>query len=158
MSFLLHKYNAPMDYSDNTIGEAVDIEKIFSEYFQNVKILLRKYENNVSKTNQKVQKHDEEMLLRLRECKDKVRNALNDDFDTPKAMQNLKELVKECNKYMAGSGAAVVSGSECEISTVILMSVAKYITYMMKVSACLLEQLQLTLNFLRCIVLVRFLD
>lgn len=35
--FLLHKYNAPMDYSDATMQQAISIEKIFSEFFHNIK-------------------------------------------------------------------------------------------------------------------------
>ena len=41
--FLLHKYNAPMDYGDGTMTQAVNIEKIFSEFFHNVKATLRRY-------------------------------------------------------------------------------------------------------------------
>ena len=40
--FLLHKYNAPMDYGDGTMNQAVSIEKIFTEFFHNVKALLRR--------------------------------------------------------------------------------------------------------------------
>jgi cysteinyl-tRNA synthetase len=40
--FILHKYNDPMDYGDNTLNQAVNYEKIFSEYFHNVKAVLRR--------------------------------------------------------------------------------------------------------------------
>lgn len=41
MCFLLHKYNAPMDYGDNTMTHAVEREKVFSDFFLNVKATLR---------------------------------------------------------------------------------------------------------------------
>jgi cysteinyl-tRNA synthetase len=40
--FLLHKYNEPMDYGDNTMTQAVNIERIFNEFFLNIKAVLRR--------------------------------------------------------------------------------------------------------------------
>ena len=39
---ILHKYNDPMDYDFNSMTQAANIEKIFSEYFHNVKAILRR--------------------------------------------------------------------------------------------------------------------
>ena len=39
--FSLHKYNSPMDYSDNTLAQVVVLEKSFVEFFHNVKALFR---------------------------------------------------------------------------------------------------------------------
>lgn len=41
--FLLHKYNAPMDYGDSTMSHALSVEKVFVEFFHNVKVILRRY-------------------------------------------------------------------------------------------------------------------
>ena len=40
--FLLHKYNATMDYGDSTMNQAIIIEKIFVEFFHNIKAVLRR--------------------------------------------------------------------------------------------------------------------
>ena len=40
--FILHKYNDPMDYDFNSMTQAANIEKIFSEYFHNIKAILRR--------------------------------------------------------------------------------------------------------------------
>lgn len=40
--FLLHKYNTPMDYGDDAMSGALAAEKIFSEFFHNVKAALRR--------------------------------------------------------------------------------------------------------------------
>jgi cysteinyl-tRNA synthetase len=40
--FLLHKYNATMDYGDSTMNQAITIEKIFVEFFHNIKAVLRR--------------------------------------------------------------------------------------------------------------------
>lgn len=41
MCFLLHKWNTTMNYSDGAMEEAKAKEKVFTEFFQNVKALLR---------------------------------------------------------------------------------------------------------------------
>lgn len=41
MCFLLHKWNTTMNYSDGAMEEAKAKEKVFAEFFQNVKALLR---------------------------------------------------------------------------------------------------------------------
>ena len=113
--FLLHKYNSPMDYGDNTMTEAVSIEKTFTEYFHNVKALLRQLG---SKGSQKVGDKEKRFLNFLEETKVAVTAALMDDFDTPVAVTHLTALIRESNKY-------------CEldnISTVMIGNVARYIT------------------------------
>ena len=137
--FLLHKYNAPMDYSDATMTQAVNIEKIFAEYFHNVKALLRRL-GDVSSTSQYVGPAEEAMFEQLEATKSQVRSALLDDFDTPSAVSFLAELVKECNKYMEkGTGSAGGSSGESTtaavvnpISSVVLTSVAKFVTSILR--------------------------
>jgi cysteinyl-tRNA synthetase len=43
LCFLLHKYNSPMDYGDATMSQALAVERIFSEFFHNVKARIRRY-------------------------------------------------------------------------------------------------------------------
>lgn len=47
--FLLHKYNTPMDYGDDAMSGALAAEKIFSEFFHNVKAALRRTTARVRK-------------------------------------------------------------------------------------------------------------
>ena len=115
--FLLHKYNDPMEYGDKSMTNAVHIEHIFAEFFHNVKALLRRMSTY---GNQKFAELELNMSNFLEESKVNVRTALMDDFDTPKAIGSLLELVKKCNKYM----------EESNISTVVLSSAARYLTEM----------------------------
>ncbi len=119
--FLLHKYNAPMDYGDNTMTEAVNIEKIFSEYFHNVKAILRRLGSD---GGQYVGPREKNLLNILTEAKKAVFDALMDDFDTPVAVSVLVTLVRDCNRYM--------ESSDGEISSVVLSSIARYITSVLK--------------------------
>jgi len=118
--FLMHKYNSPMDYGDNTMTEAVSAEKTFTEYFHNVKAALRQ---SGAKGQQKVAVKEKALLNQLEACKVAVTAALMDDFDTPLAVTLLAALVKDSYKYCEAEG---------EISSVILGSVARYITSMLR--------------------------
>ena len=120
--FLLHKYSSPMDYSDGTMTQAVNIEKIFSEYFHNMKAVLRRLGISGS---QYLSVKEHSLITHLEHAKLSVNDALMDDFDTPKALTALLELIRESNKYSEGDGSL--------ISTALLSNVARYITTILKV-------------------------
>lgn len=120
--FLLHKYNSPMDYSDGTMSQAVNIEKIFSEYFHNVKAVLRRL--GVSGT-QYLSPKEHALITSLETAKVAVNDALMDDFDTPSAVTALLELLRESNRYSEADGSLV--------STSVLSTVARYVTSILKV-------------------------
>ena len=48
LCFLMHKYNAPMDYGDNTMSHALNTEKTFVEFFRNIKDVLQ--DGNITNT------------------------------------------------------------------------------------------------------------
>jgi cysteinyl-tRNA synthetase len=123
--FLLHKYNASMDYSEGSMTQAVNTEKSFVEFFHNVKALLRST-GPVTSSPQHIGAADELLMARLEESKQAVRAALLDDLDTPKAVASLLDLVKAGNKYMESESAATTS-------TIVLLAVGRYITHLFKV-------------------------
>jgi cysteinyl-tRNA synthetase len=125
--FLLHKYNDTMDFGDNTMGEAVAIEKIFSEFFHKCKAVLRRLGSDKA---QYVGEREGTMLNALESAKTKVRAALLDDFDIPGAIDSLRELVKETNKYL----------EENVVSSVVLSSAARYITSVLRVLGLVNDQ------------------
>ena len=118
--FVLHKYNEPMDYGDGSMNHAVSIDKIFSEFFHNVKAVLRRLGSDGP---QHVGDSEQFLLLALEEGKAGVRMALMDDFDTPKATGVLLELIRECNRYMEQEGG---------MSSVILGNVSRFITTILR--------------------------
>ena len=122
LCFLLHKYNAPMDYGDNTMTESVNIEKILVEYFHNVKAVLRRLGNAGS---QYVGPREKDLLNALTEAKKSVYNALMDDFDTPVATNYLVALIRDSNRYVESAGST-------PLSSVVLGSVARYVTSVLK--------------------------
>ena len=119
--FVLHKYNEPMDYGDGSMNYAVSIDKIFSEYFHNVKAVLRRLGLDGP---QHVGEAEMVLLKSLEEAKGGVRASLLDDFDTPKSVTFLLELVRECNRYL--------DNDDKGISTIIITNVARYITSILR--------------------------
>jgi cysteinyl-tRNA synthetase len=78
--FLLYKYNAPMDYSEDVMVLVTSIERSFVEYFTNVKTALRSLP-----TSGPAKWSSREIALAsvVDHAKARVRAALCDDFDTP---------------------------------------------------------------------------
>jgi cysteinyl-tRNA synthetase len=113
--FLLHKYNEPMEYSDNTMNNAVDIEKIFSEFFHKVKAVLRRIG---TQRRQHLDESELKLSADLEQTKADVHTALMDDFDTPRAVNRLKDLVNKSNRYIDGNN----------ISSILLSRIGRYLT------------------------------
>ena len=122
--FLLHKYNAPMDYGDNTMSHAMSIEKIFTEFFHNVKAVLR--EGKITDV-QRWDSNARELQLAIEKSTNAVDDALKDDFDTPVCMSALADLVKATNLYLDGC----VGDKRVPVNLVV-RNAAKFITKIFK--------------------------
>lgn len=126
--FLLHKYNITMDYGDNTMSHALVTEKLFTEFFHNVKAVLRQQQQLQQKEYQfpKWNAAAFQLQLVLQESQDKLDAALKDDFDTATAMQVLVDLVKATNLYLQqeSGGCPVV---------LVVSNVARYITRILQI-------------------------
>ena len=110
-----------MDYGDGSMNHAVSIDKIFSEYFHNVKAVLRRLGLDGP---QHVGEAEMALLKSMEEAKGGVRASLLDDFDTPKSVTFLLDLVRECNRYLEKDDKG--------ISTIIITNVARYITSILR--------------------------
>lgn len=104
MCFLLHKYNAPMDYGDNTMAHAVERERLFSNFFGNVRVVLRGVPLTRPQSWDDRAKDLEREILRVKTAVDA---ALRDDFDTPEVMAALADLVKSVNLYLENNDRVV---------------------------------------------------
>ena len=118
--FLMHKYNEPMDYDTNVMFQAIDVEKRVSEFFHSVKSLLRKDKFD----KEFIGKEENRLLDFFEKSKVKVRYSMLDDFDTPKVVSLLLDLIKACNIYLH----AVDTTSAC-----IIFSTASYIDYILSI-------------------------
>jgi len=94
--FLLHKYNTPMDYGDNTMQHALEVEKRLTEFFHNAKTVCRHlFAGPQMWTDAATQLQTDCM-----DAQTVVHEALQNDFDTPTVVQTLLDLIKQTNVYM----------------------------------------------------------
>lgn len=79
--FLLHDWRGTLDYSERTMGEAVDVEKSFNEFFLTVKSELQRA-STAPDAFVKLADADSALLGALDSCKRAVHLALCDSIDT----------------------------------------------------------------------------
>lgn len=97
--FLLHNWDSLMNYTtEKSMPEAVEKERQFSEFFKNVKAILRQC--NIKTTVQKWSARDYELNEILTKAQTTVHARLADNFDTAEAVKSLSELVTATNTYL----------------------------------------------------------
>lgn len=130
LCFLMHKYNAPMDYGDNTMQHAIVVEKTFVEFFHNVKAALRNANAATlpAAGHQKWGEREKGLSQALTDGKACVEAALKDDFDTPAAMTALLDLMKACNLYMEAC-----ERDQHSVVSLLLKNCALYVTKILNV-------------------------
>jgi len=123
MLFLLHQWHTTMNYSpEESFPEAIKKDDQFAEFFKNVKATLRQC--NVNETSQKWGDKDFVLDAALSAKDSAVREALCDNFDTPKAIHELSELVTATNIYL--------SQPPSEIKIPLVRSVSRFIFKILK--------------------------
>ena len=115
--FLRTKYNAPMDYGDDTMAPTLDLERRFVEFFHNAKAFLR---TKTLKESQAWSSQTVALQKALIDSQNKVDEALRDDFDTPACINILYDLVKATNVYMESPSGETIG--------LVVRNVASYIT------------------------------
>ncbi|XP_028403156.1 cysteine--tRNA ligase, cytoplasmic-like [Dendronephthya gigantea] len=127
LAFLLHSWYSTLDYSENVLKEAVQVEKTFNDFFLAVKDILRKPEV-VSATRHNYHGAEKDLERSFHEKKCDVHSALCDSIDTPTALAQMQSLVKLTNIYIASKKQANESPNHQ-----LLENIAKYITDMLRV-------------------------
>jgi cysteinyl-tRNA synthetase len=123
MLFLLHQWHTTMNYSpEESFPEAIKKEDQFAEFFKTVKATLRQC--NVNETSQKWTEKDFALDAALSAKDHAVREALCDNFDTPKAIHELSELVTATNIYL--------SQPPTEIKIPLVRSVSRFVFHILK--------------------------
>ncbi|XP_048585509.1 cysteine--tRNA ligase, cytoplasmic-like isoform X2 [Nematostella vectensis] len=127
LAFLLHTWNATLDYSQNVIREAEQVEKLFNGFFLAVKDILRKPEVKAPGSHN-YHELEKDLQSKFHEKKDGVHQALCDSIDTPGALRHMQDLVKLSNIYISNKKQRNESANKQ-----LLEGVAKYITQMLKI-------------------------
>ncbi|CAG2120101.1 unnamed protein product, partial [Medioppia subpectinata] len=106
-AFLLHSWKETLDYSDNTMSDAIQYEKFANvwpdttqtplrEFFLTVKDLIRTSDASIVKWTQK----EHQLNQKFQESIDSVDTSLCDNIDTRSACEHIRRLIAASNSYL----------------------------------------------------------
>lgn len=127
LAFLLHSWKDTLDYSENTMQDAVQYEKFLNEFFLSVKNLIRG--RSFIDPNDFIKFSQDEVDLNdvFHQQRQSVHKALCDNVDTRTALDNIRILVTTANSYIAKKRG------ESTMNCLLLKNIAKYVTKIMRV-------------------------
>ncbi|EGC32761.1 hypothetical protein DICPUDRAFT_155256 [Dictyostelium purpureum] len=125
MFFILHKYDKAMNYSSESMGYAIEMEKTFVEFFHTVKQLIR---DSPLSNPQFWENAEKDLEKYLQHTKAEVHRFLMDNFNTSDALKALSELVSKTNVYLRDCNAQKKNPRINLVQTV-----AEYVTYIFNV-------------------------
>jgi cysteinyl-tRNA synthetase len=121
--FLIHTWSTLMNYTtEKSLPEAVNKERKFTEFFRQVKAATR--QTTLQAQSQKWTPVDEQLSQALSKTQRDVREALCDSFDTPRAVNELSNLVSLANTYL--------QLPQPEIKEPLVRQVSKYVFFILK--------------------------
>uniref|UniRef100_A0A8B9L9Y6 Cysteine--tRNA ligase, cytoplasmic n=1 Tax=Astyanax mexicanus TaxID=7994 RepID=A0A8B9L9Y6_ASTMX len=126
LAFLMHSWKDTLDYSNNTMESAIQYEKFMSEFFLNVKDILRT-PTDITGQFEKWEAEEIELNKSFYEKKEAVHEALCDNIDTRSALEEMRALVSQSNAYVAARKSAKLLPNR-----MLLQSIAHYLTDMFK--------------------------
>ncbi|XP_065206637.1 cysteine--tRNA ligase, cytoplasmic isoform X2 [Planococcus citri] len=125
-AFLLHSWKDTLDYSDNTMEMALTYEKLFNEFFLNVKDLTKGTNDEIGCSSfTKWSSLEFKLNQKFVDTQQAVHKALCDNIDTRTTLEALRDCITQCNIY--------VKDSERNINAILLKNIAMYITKLMQV-------------------------
>ncbi len=98
--FLMHTWNATMDYKETSMEGALAVEKTLVNFFANIDALIRQNKDNFGE-NHSFREDEKALMEYLFNIQNKVHSALLDSFDTPLALQCLLDLINKTNIYIS---------------------------------------------------------
>lgn len=106
--FLLHAWDGPMDYGDNSMEQAVNIDKFFNEFFLNVAVAEAEAAKAAAagpRPAQNWSKAEVDLQKTLNATRQAVDTALKTNMNTPAAVSALQDLTKATYAYMEANKA-----------------------------------------------------
>ncbi|CBH11592.1 cysteinyl-tRNA synthetase, putative [Trypanosoma brucei gambiense DAL972] len=119
--FLANQWNKAMNFSDQSIDEAKERERVLRSFFGSVDMVLR---SDTLKEIQGFNEHDRKLNEAWISTESAVDAALRNNFDTPTAMEAIMGLVSETNRYL-------VTGQRP--SATLVHKVGRYVTRILQV-------------------------
>ncbi|KAK7197635.1 cysteinyl-tRNA synthetase [Novymonas esmeraldas] len=119
--FLANSWHRPMNFSDQSLDEAAEKDRVLRAFFGSVGIVLREAK---LETTQGANARDRDLLNKWVEVEAAVHAALQDNFDTVVALQQLMSLVATTNQYLLSDERA---------SATLVRKVGAYVTKMFRI-------------------------
>ncbi|KAJ3881256.1 tRNA synthetases class I (C) catalytic domain-containing protein [Lentinula edodes] len=113
LAFLTQLWNAKVDFSESLMaGEVRNVESTLNNFFTNVKALVSQARDSgvTSDGYHHYEAAEKELVERFHQSQHSFRAALCDSFNTPEALDVLRELVSRTNTYLNSRGKAVNVG------------------------------------------------
>ncbi|KFU94342.1 Cysteine--tRNA ligase, cytoplasmic, partial [Chaetura pelagica] len=128
LAFLMHSWKDTLDYSNNTMESAIQYEKFMSEFFLNVKDILRA-PTDVTGQFQKWENQEAELNKNyFYDKKAAIHEALCDNIDTRSVLEEMRSLVSQSNSYIAAK-----KSSRQMPNRLLLENISSYLTQMLKI-------------------------
>lgn len=107
LAFLGHRYDAPMNYAEHGMEEAINLDRTFIDFYGTLKATLRDIAKKDVKTRT-LRPNDLEIELstELNRRQETIHSCLADNFDTPGALLELQNLIRSTNAYIGSQGDA----------------------------------------------------
>ncbi|KAH7642459.1 cysteine-trna ligase [Dermatophagoides farinae] len=127
--FLLHSWKDTLDYSDNTMNDAIHFEKNLNEFFLTVKDILRQNSKMAMEKRFVKWNNDERNLYeKFIEHTRRIDQALHDNIDTKKACEEIRRLLSVSNIY--------IQNKQNQSNPILLCIITQYITRLMDIFGC----------------------
>ncbi|KIL65876.1 hypothetical protein M378DRAFT_76124 [Amanita muscaria Koide BX008] len=127
LAFLTQLWNVKVDFSESLMtGEVRNIEQTINNFFTVAKALLNQARNADSKSDGSHKNHEQEKALtsKFYESQQAFRSALCDSFNTPKALDTIRDLVSRTNVYINTQGS--------KVNVDLVESIARWISRMLR--------------------------
>lgn len=102
LAFLLHSWKDTLDYSHQTLDNAMHYERVVREFILNLKDLMQKSLFGEKITFTKWGEDEKKLSNVFQKKKTGVHEALCDNIDTRSALENIHELIRYTNIYIQG--------------------------------------------------------
>ncbi|KAH8613475.1 tRNA synthetases class I (C) catalytic domain [Trypanosoma vivax] len=119
--FLANHWYKPMNFSEQSINEAREQERVLRAFFGSVDVVLR---NGSWTDEQGLNQQDRDLRDKWTYVEDAVDNALRNNFDTPAAMDEIMSLVSETNQYLLTAKRP---------STTLVGKIGRYVTRVLQI-------------------------
>ncbi|XP_065174386.1 cysteine--tRNA ligase, cytoplasmic-like [Sycon ciliatum] len=126
LAFLTHSWQATLDYSENVMSEAKQLESFFDNFFHYVRDLMQRQSAEVRWCVPKPTAAEKELHEKFIEKQSAIHDALCDSINTAAAMQILREIVSLVNVYTQNAKAAVDSQLIKKIETYVSKILATF--------------------------------